>query len=169
MQQMDATASDAQQIAAAQQAMQDAADQAAGQCNGDGEGQCNNPNGKNGDWKSGDPEGKQGKGFGGPGQATGGRPKADQAPYGVKEEISKSADNQKGKLLASNYVKDNQPIKGQAKENLKEIADAAEHDAAEEVDTDRVSRQASKAVKDYFGSMGEEEPAAQTPPANSGK
>jgi len=165
MQQMDATASDAQQIAAAQQAMQDAADQAAGQCNGDGDGQqANAQGGKNGQWKDGDPN-KQGKGFGGPGQATGGRPKAEQAPYGVKEEISKSPDNQKGKLLASNYVKDNQPIKGEAKENLKKVAEAAEHDAAEEVDTDRVSRQASKAVKDYFGSLADEQPA----PASSGK
>lgn len=158
LQEMEAASADAQQVQAAQQAMQDAANQAAGACNGQGDGDGQQAgNGGNGQWKAGDINRKGGDGKGGgAGQAFGQRSGPEQAPFATKQEISKSQDNAAGKLLAANYIKDNAPLKGDAKESLKEVAAAAEKEAAEEVDQERVSRQAAKAVKDYFGSLGEE-------------
>jgi hypothetical protein len=50
-------------------------------------------------------------------------------------------------------VKDNKPLKGDSKLGLKQVAEAAQKEAADEVDEERVSRQAQSAVKEYFKSM----------------
>lgn len=160
LQQMEAQAQDAAQIAAAQQAAQEAAEQAAGQCQGGQQGDQGPEGGKlggrqdgAGQWAQGDPNNRFGNGMGGPGQGAGGRSQKDQAPFGVKQEVAPSQDNQKGKILASTFVKDNKPIPGSSKENLKDAVAAAREEAADEVDQERISKQAQKAVREYFSAM----------------
>lgn len=77
-----------------------------------------------------------------------------EAPFTIKEEVSKSKDNKDGKIIAATFVKAD-ALKGESKAAVKEVAESAVRDATDEVDTERVSRQAQKVVKDYFGSMGE--------------
>ena len=71
----------------------------------------------------------------------------------MKQEVAPSQDNNKGKILASTFVKDNKPMAGSSKEGLKEAVRAAQEEAADEVDQDRISKQAQKAVRDYFNAM----------------
>jgi hypothetical protein len=167
---MEAAAQDAAQIAAAQQQMQQVAQEAAGNCNG---GQPGDPGGQlqgrkdgAGEWAAGDPDGRFGAGLGGPGIGAGGRAKSAQAPFGTKSEVSPTADNGKGRILAINLVKDSNPQKGQSSISMKEAAEAAQREAADEVDQERVSRAAQNAVKNYFGSM-EKDEAPAVPPAGS--
>jgi hypothetical protein len=58
----------------------------------------------------------------------------------------------KGKILASTLVKADS-IKGESKAELREAVQAAERDATDEVDQDRISRQAQQTVKGYFNSV----------------
>jgi hypothetical protein len=172
--QLDAAAKDAEAVQAAQQNIQIAEGQAAGNMNGQnqGEGGDEAKDGGTGKWDAGDPQ-QVGQGQGGPGIGMGGRGGKAPAPYGVKPEFSSSQDNGKGKILAANLVKDNKPLKGASNLSLKEVAAAAEKEAPEEVDQERVSRQAQTAVKEYFRSFEEDAGAAasenpappQTPPA----
>jgi hypothetical protein len=105
--------------------------------------------------------GQQGRGDGqmGGGIAEGRRAAPTPAPFGVKEELSNSATIEKGKLLASNYVKAS-ALKGESKARLKQVAEAAETEATDEVDQTRVSRQARQAVKEYHRSMSKDVGAA---------
>ena len=57
-------------------------------------------------------------------------------------------------MLAGSLVKADAP-RGESKAVLRDAAKSAEQDAADEIDSDRVGRQAQKAVRDYFGSMAE--------------
>lgn len=172
LQQMQAVANDAQQIRAAQgqcQAAQANAQdalngaQGAGQ-NGAGQGQWgNNPiqgNGQQGQWNG-------QAGFAGPNQGgigAGDRNYKQQAPYTVKQEVSQSQEDEQGKVLASTFVKDNRPIRGESKITLKDVAAAAQADQTDEVDNERISPQAQRVVREYFGSM-EREAAPSTQPA----
>ncbi|HVT88990.1 MAG TPA: hypothetical protein VHD56_09070 [Tepidisphaeraceae bacterium] len=162
LQQMQAAAQDAQQIAAAQGAAQAAQQAAQGAMGG------NKPGGQNGQgagmWN---PNGNiMSNGQRGQGQLTNARSGPNQggigagdrtyknaAPYQVKQEIDPSQDDEKGRILASNYIKDNKPNKGQSTETLKEVADRAQKEQVDEIDQERISRQAQKAVKEYFNSM----------------
>ena len=167
LQQMQAAAQDAQEIAAAQNAAQNAqADAQQGMGDGNQPGQNPGQQG-NGQWANNQNiqgNGNQGKwngqanpaGANPGGQGAGDRTYKQQAPYTVKPEISPSQDDEKGKILASNYIKDNKPNKGTSTETLKEVAQSAEKEQTDEIDQERVSRQAQKAVKQYFGSMEEE-------------
>jgi hypothetical protein len=85
-----------------------------------------------------------------------------QAPFGVKRETSPSQNQKDGRLLASTFIKDNKPLKGEAQAGLREVIAAAEQEAADEVDAERVSRSAQRVVKEYFGSL-TEEPTAPAP------
>ena len=67
--------------------------------------------------------------------------------------MDSSADNQKGRILASLYIKDNHPIAGKSGESLKDVAQAAEKEADDEVDNERISNQAKSTVRNYFQSM----------------
>ena len=71
----------------------------------------------------------------------------------MKQEVDPSQDDEKGRILASNLIKDNNPLKGSAKETLKEIANKAANEQTDEVDQERIGRSAQKAVKEYFNSM----------------
>ncbi len=161
--QMQAAAQDAQQIAAAQNAAQAAqanAQQAMGGGHAGGDGaniQANqqNANNGNGKWTNNNNRNFQGpnNGLGGGGIGAGDRTAKTQAPFGVKQEIDPSQDDEKGKILASNFIKDNNPLKGKSSETLKEIADKALKDQTDEIDQERIARQAQNVVKEYFKSM----------------
>jgi len=170
MQQMEAAAQDAAQVAAAQQQMQEAAREAQGNCNG---GQAGDPGGEiegrkdgAGQWAAGDPNGRFGAGLGGPGQGAGGRAKNSQAPFGVKQQVSPTQDNGTGRILAINTIKDNNPNKGKSTISMKEAAEAAQKEAADEVDSERISKAAQNAVKNYFNSMEKEASAPAPAPEN---
>ncbi len=158
LQNMEAAAQDAAQIAAAQQNMQEAAEQAGdniggGGNNGDTDGGklAGREDGAN-PWAQGDPKGK-GAGMGGPGIGDGGRAAKNPSPFASKPEMDSSADNEKGRILASLYIKDNHPISGKSGESLKDVAQAAEKDADDEVDNERIGNQAKSTVRKYFQSM----------------
>jgi hypothetical protein len=163
--QMQAIAQDMQQIQAAQQNCQNAAQQAMNGMNGQA-GNQGQQGGQQGNWQgqgAADLKGmnpnQQWNGQANDGMmpnqggiGAGDRSAKEQAPYAVKPEMSPSLDDDKGKVLASTLVKASS-IKGESKEALKEVSEAAIKEAAEEVDQDRVSRQAQRVVREYFGSM----------------
>ena len=158
MQQMQAIQQDAQQVAAAQQAAQDAANAAqqgmnGGQPGGQQPGQAGGQQPGQGQQAQG-PPGQQ-PGQGGIGQGAGDRPIAE-SPFTIKTEVSKSQDIEKGRVIAATLVKAD-AVKGDSKAEVREVAKAAMQEATDEVDSERVGRQAQKVVRDYFGSMGEEE------------
>ena len=154
MDQLDAMQKDAQQMEAAQQAMLDAMAQAAGQAQGNKDG----PAGQ-GKWEAGEAD-KEGNGMGGPGIGRGGQAPKGSAPFSMKQEISKSHYDEKGKHLASVFVKD-RSIKGEAKLALQKAVEAAAADEGDDVDDSRVDRRSQKVMEEYFRVMAEE--AAQAP------
>jgi ribosomal protein L16/L10AE len=154
LQQLQAAQQDAQQVAAAQQATAQAMQNQANAMNGgacDNPGQGNNPQGAGatGEWKAGDPNNRQGNGMGGPGQGNGGHAQKEQAPAGFKPEIDPSQDNEKGKILASTFVKSD-ALKGDSKIELGQIIQSAQKDSTDEVDQEHVSRQQQSVVEEYF-------------------
>ncbi len=167
LQQMQAVQGDAQQVQAAQQAMARAAQQAAGNLNGNGNQQGQGQNDQQGVWQGGDvaANGKdqnqpwQGQaapaGANQGGQGAGDRTYKAQAPYQVQQEISQSQDIETGAILANTLVKD-KSIKGESRAKLSEVAAAALSEQTDEVDQERISRQAQKVVKGYFETIQEE-------------
>ena len=181
--QMQAVQQDAQQMQAAQQAMgggnpggqqpggqQGGQQQAAGggqqpgqQGQGQGQGQQgggqqqanNNPQGQ---WQPGDAQ-QKGAGMGGPGQGAGGQANFAPAPFAFKSEVSKSHDDEAGRTIASSLIKAD-AIKGESKAQVQEIVESETKDATDEVDQQRVSRQAQQAVKQYFQSLAKDAGAA---------
>jgi hypothetical protein len=169
LQQMQAIAGDAQQMAAAQGQAAGAQADAQAALNGGNPGGQNaaggqwamdgqiQGNGQEGEWDGmARPAGPNQGGIG-----AGDRTYKAQAPFTVKQEVSQSQDDDKGKLLASSFVKDSKPIKGDSKVTLKDVAAAAQAEQTDEVDTERISPQAQKVVREYFSSMEKEAPAQQ--------
>lgn len=170
LQQMQAAAQDAQQIAAAQAAAQAAQADAQNAMNG------NNPAGPGdggGQWNANanlagnnQQPGQFQPGFAGPnpgGIGAGDRTYKSPAPFGVKPEISPSQDDEKGRILASSLIKDNKPLKGASTETLKQVAESALKEQTDEVEQERISRQAQRAVREYFSSMEKEAAGAAAP------
>jgi len=167
LQQMQAIQGDAQQVAAAQQAAAQAAAQAAGGLNGNQPGgQQGQANNQQGVWNGGDVKGdpkNQGEwnGQAGPaganqgGVGAGDRTYKAQAPYQVKQEVSQSEDIEGGAILANTLVKD-KSIRGESKAKLTEAAKVALSQETDEVDQERISRQAQKVVKGYFETLQQE-------------
>jgi hypothetical protein len=153
LEQMQAMQQDLQRAQNAQQQMQQQMAQAGGQCNGDGQGQGQKDGpGNTGQWKAGDPDGKRGNGQGGPGQGAGGNMGKQGAAFGTKEENSPSQYDEKGKHLASVFVKD-RSIKGESRAQLEEIIKAGRADEADDVDDTRADRRAQEVQKKYFQVM----------------
>lgn len=158
MQQMQASAKDAQSMqAAANAAAQAAADAAAG-LNGpagnqdadDGSG-GNANQGKNPNQQGGQGQGGQAGWTPNPGKG-GAKMGIAMAPATFKQELDPSKDNQHGTILASRYVKAGiDPGKSTA--DLKDVAASAEKDAPDDIDQDRIPREAQQAEKDYFSAM----------------
>lgn len=178
MQQMQAMADAAAQQGgqAGQGQQQGGGDQPGGQ-EGTGAGQANNGQGQGqgggegGEFQLGDPRnrlGGDGAGGGGPGQGNGARPKPQVAPFGVKQEMSRSETIEKGKILAANFVKAS-ALKGESKAQFQEVVESLETEATDEVDQTRVSRQAREAVKEYNRSMQEDAAEAPAPAGPAAK
>jgi len=164
LQQMQALANDAQAMAAAQQNLQNAAN--GNQGNGGNNGQNPNANGNpqnqpggNGQWKPGQ-NNQVGNGVGAAGIGNGARPDKTQAPYTVKTEKAPVQDIENGKILASFAVKAG-TIKGEAKEQLKQIQTSGQREATDEVDQEVISRPAQETVKKYFNSIAEDQAATK--------
>jgi uncharacterized phage infection (PIP) family protein YhgE len=147
--QLQAIQQDAQQMQAAQKALEDALAQAGGQCEGDKTGP-----GATGQWQAGDPN-KRGRGQGGPGIGEGGAGQKDPAPFGTKAEHSKSNYDERGKHLASVFVKD-QSVKGEAKLQLEKALQAGAADEGDDVDDSRADRRTQEVQKRYFKVMDDE-------------
>lgn len=167
--QMQAMQKDMRQVQAQQQQAQQQAQNAAGQCNGGQPGQKPGPG--QAAWKPGEIDNKPGQGMGGAGQGMGGQAESTPAPFGFKDEISKSQDNEKGRILASSFVKADQLI-GESTAGLREVIQSNVQDSADEIDRQRIGRQAANAVRDYFKTLGVDAPAetpATSTPASAEK
>ena len=84
----------------------------------------------------------------------------------MKQEVDSSEDIESGAILANTLVKD-RSIKGESKAKLSEVAASALSEATDEIDQERISRQAQKVVKGYFETLQEE--AASAPSAAPAK
>jgi hypothetical protein len=155
LQQMQANAKDAQAMqAAANAAAQAAADAAAGLNPGDGD--YGNPGaGGKGNGQNQNQNGQQGPGQAGwsPQQGKGGAKMGiAMAPATFTQELDPSKDNEKGKILASRYVKAGIDP-GHSTAGLKSVAASAEKDAPDDIDQDHIPREAQQAEKEYFSAM----------------
>lgn len=158
MQQMQAVANDAQQVAAGQQnngqgdGQGEGQDGKNGQNGQPGNGQQANGNG-NGQQPWGQPQNGQGNGPGMGGVGAGNnRPAPAIAPFATKDETDIKQKDEKGKILASNFVKAGS-LKGDAKMQLHDVLPPTDKDAAEEVGEQRIPRQDQDVVRGYFGNL----------------
>jgi hypothetical protein len=148
MQQMQQMANAAQSGAAGQQGNNPGQNGQQGQ-----QGQGQNPGQPgHGQWAAGNPQNQQGQGDGNPGQASGARPGPQEAPFGVKQELSESQTDEKGKVLASSFVKAGTVV-GESKAGLSNAVLQEKQDAADQVDEDRIPRASAQAVKNYFQTL----------------
>lgn len=167
LQQMQANQQDMQQMAAAQQAAQQGAQAAQDALNGNQQGKGGQqPGQQDGQGGEGEGQGQQaGKGqqnggqgngnqpgMGGEGQAMGDRSAKQAAPFTVKQEVSQSQENDKGKILASRWVKAGS-FKGESKAELADVAASIEQAQTDEVEQERITGQAREAQKKYFNSL----------------
>jgi len=149
LQQMQAVANDAQEVAAAQGGAQGDGNQ-----QGNNNGNRPNPQGGNGQGPWGQNQGQPGPAQGGAGGIAKGnnRPRPEVAPFSVKNETDISDKLEKGKVLASTFVKAGS-IKGDAKMQLHEVLPSVEKDATDEIDEQRIPRQDQDVVRGYFGNL----------------
>jgi hypothetical protein len=166
LQQMQATQKDMQQMAAAQNAAQQGAQAAKDALNGqqpggqNGQGGQQQANGQGQGQNPGQNAGQQGgnqNGPGGQGVAAGLRPKGQAAPFTIQQEMSERQDNEKGKILASRWVKAGS-FKGESKAELSDVAASVEQAQTDEVQQERITGAAREAQKRYFNSLQEEAP-----------
>lgn len=161
LQELEAIMNDLRQM----QAAQGQAAAAMGQCSG-GKGLPGEQAAGQGRWEAGDIDRFGGRGNGGAGQGTGDRSGKQSTPFGVKEEISESESDEKGRILASTLIK-SPAVKGESKQLLREVAESARRELADEVDEERISRQSSGVVRRYFSTLGQDAPPE--PAANGEK
>ena len=98
--------------------------------------------------------------MGGLGQGRGGLAPEAQAAIGFKTERGK-VHTGKGAIIGQ-FLVDGQQVKGEVSTGFAEVISAAERDASDRINRNRVPRQYHKAVKDYFSnvqrSMGDAKP-----------
>jgi len=86
------------------------------------------------------------------GNGGGQNPGLTVAPYTVKTEIDPSKATDNGKILASSLIKADQ-IKGESKAQLNSVVTQAQQDTPDDVDTEGVSGQSQKVVRDYYSAI----------------
>lgn len=157
LQQMQAVANDAQQVAAGQQNAGDGQDGNQGGQNGqsgnqNGNGQQANAGNAQGQW--GQNNNPQIQGQGGGGGVGGGAmmPGPAEAPFQTKNETDVAEKNEKGRVLASSFVKAGS-IRGDAKMQLHDVLPSIDKDATDEVGEQRIPRQDQEVVRGYFGNL----------------
>jgi hypothetical protein len=150
---MDAVQKDAEQ----QQVAQQTGDQAGDGGDGSGDAQNGQPGkhgGGNGAWKAGQANGPGCGGMGGPGGGGGGGGQMTVAQYSVKQVLDPSQTIANGKVLAKTFVKADQVI-GKSTIELSSAGKAAVKEATDDVSEESVPKDAQKAVKDYFDTVGQ--------------
>ena len=157
LQQMQAVANDAQQVAAGQKG-ENGKDP--GQQPGDNDGQQGgkgqqgnghgNPGGQQ-QWAQNKGQNQPGAG-GGVGKGGAEMPRPEVAPFQVKDETDLSEKNGKGKVLASTLVRAGS-IKGEAKMELQKTVAIVNKETPDEVDEQRIPRQDQDAVRGYFNNL----------------
>jgi hypothetical protein len=152
LQQMQAIANDAQQVAAGNGGQPGNG----GQDDGGNPGAGNQQGGQGGgQWGKNPPNQQGGNGNGGGAGGIGAgnnRPAPEVAPFSVKNETDLSQKNEKGRTLASTFVKAGS-IKGEAKLDPKIVIPSVDKQATDEVDEQRIPRQDQDAVRGYFGNL----------------
>jgi hypothetical protein len=158
LQQMQAMQQDAAAVAAAQAAAAAAAQAAAGglqpgeqQAGAQGQWGENCPDCGGAGCEGGACKG-QGQGLGQGGEGFAGQRDRAFAPGAFKQEVSPSQDNEEGRILAAWFVKD-QSVKGESRVELQQVIAAAEAEATDEVDQERIGLQSQRIVREYFKSM----------------
>ncbi len=117
--------------------------QSCSSCNGSGMGQGSGSGGGSGKGKGGN-----GGGQGSQGRGRGGLAQKQQTDIAFKIERGK-VETTKGRIIGQ-FLVDGEQVKGEASEKFVELIAAAERDAIDTVDNDRIPRQYQKAVREYF-------------------
>lgn len=102
------------------------------------------------------------------GQGQGGIAREEKTDVAFKTEKGKVATT-KGAIVGQ-FLVDGEQVKGDAKAGLAELVTAAEHDASDRINRDRIPRQYHKAVKEYFANLEKKsgkKPDAKADPARS--
>ena len=81
----------------------------------------------------------------------GGQAKVEQTDVAFKTERGK-VHTGKGAIVGQ-FLVDGEQVKGEAKTNLVEVVSAAEREASDRINRDRIPRQYHKAVKAYFSNI----------------
>jgi len=111
-----------------------------------------------------------------PNQGQGGLAQQQQTNVGFKVTRQKVKTG-KGAIIGQ-FLVDGEQVKGEASHEFAEVVSAAEHDATDSVNRDRIPRQYQKAVKSYFSTVtkalegakkGEPDKLAKTEPSQSKK
>jgi hypothetical protein len=113
--------------------------QARGQCQGQGQGQ-----GKQG-------QGNKPGGMGKLGQGKGGLAQSSPTDVGFKVERGK-VKTTKGRIIGQ-FLVDGEQVRGEGTDDFVELITAAERDATDTVNRDRLPRQYQKSVRDYFSRL----------------
>ncbi len=143
MSQLESTLSD---LETAKNDMNDSCKQCSGTGQKDGK-SCSGCNGSGMGQGSGKGSGS-GSGQGDIGQGRGGLAQKEQTNIGFKIERGK-VETTKGRIIGQ-FLVDGEQVKGEASEEFVELIAAAERDAIDTVDNDRIPRQYQKAVREYF-------------------
>lgn len=94
---------------------------------------------------------KPGAGMGRLGQGRGGLAPEEQTPVGFKTERGK-VHTGKGAIIGQ-FLFDGEQVKGDVTSNFTDVVLAAEHDASDRINRNRIPRQYHKAVKTYFSTV----------------
>ena len=85
------------------------------------------------------------------GQGRGGRAAEEKTDVAFKTERGK-VHTGKGAIVGQ-FLVDGEQVKGEVKSNLSEVVSAAEREASDRINRDRIPRQYHKAVKAYFSNI----------------
>ena len=94
---------------------------------------------------------RRGPGLGGLGQGRGGLAPEQQTSVSFKTERAK-VHTGKGAIIGQ-FLVDGEQVKGEVGSTFAEVITAAERDASDRINRDRVPRQYQKAVKKYFSNV----------------
>ena len=89
------------------------------------------------------------------GKGGGQMPRAEVAPFQIKDETDLSEKDGKGKVLASTFVKAGS-ITGESKLKLRDALPVVNKDTPDEIDEQRIPRQDQDAVRGYFNNLEKE-------------
>lgn len=108
-----------------------------------------------------------GQGPGGRGRGMGPRERDDNVQVGFENKKEKTLQNKNGSIISQQFVK-GRPLKNQSETELFDAAKAAEVDATDSLDRERIPRIYRKGVRTYFDRLGDQfKSSGTTQPASS--